>query len=389
MCQLWHKSKDFILKGLAIGVLGTSLKENEFRIPIHPDQFSWIDKEIKKKLFFEKNYAKNFGINREKFEGFGGVLDRTDIFKKCDLVLVPKPVLSDFQAMKEGATLCGWAHLVQQKAITQVCIEKKLSVLAWESMHKWTNDGEFRRHIFHKNNEIAGYAAVLDALRILGIDGNYGPAKHAVIVGFGSVGRGAVHALLGLGFRDISVYTDRQPNHIDDQIHGVRFRQLKSKPGEPLLVVNINGSTRLFIEELSTSDIIVNAMVQDTDAPTMFISKNEVGRLKENSLIIDVSCDEGMGFFGAKPTTFNEPIFKIGHAHYYAVDHTPSYLWNSASWEISQSLLPFLSDLAGGIDIWNKNESLAKCLEVDHGTIINQKILTFQNRPIEYPHKVN
>ena len=68
-------------------------------------------------------------------------------------------------------------------------------------------------------------------------------------------------------------------------------------------------------------------LVQDTDAPTMFINENEVGRLKENSLIIDVSCDEGMGFFGAKPTTFENPMFRIGHAHYYAVDHTPSYLW--------------------------------------------------------------
>jgi alanine dehydrogenase len=338
-------------------------------------------------MFLEKDYASKFGISDEKFNGFGGRLDRSEILKQSDLILVPKPTLDDFQAMKDGATLCGWAHLVQQKEITQVCIEKHLSVLAWESMHKWTNDGEFRRHIFHKNNEIAGYAAILDALRLSGIDGNYGPTKHAVIIGFGSVGRGAVHALLGLGFRDISVYTDRQPNHIDDQIHGVRFRQMKNKPGEQLLVVNLNGSTRSFIEELSTSDIIVNAIVQDTDAPTMFICENEVGRLKENALIVDVSCDEGMGFFGAKPTTFEEPMFEIGHAHYYAVDHTPSYLWNSASWEISQSLLPFLPDLMGGIDDWNKNESLDKSLEMEDGTIKNQKILTFQNRSIDYPHK--
>ncbi len=374
------------MKNLAIGILGASLKENELRVPIHPEQFSWIDDDIKESIFFETDYAKNFGIGPKLFEGFGGVLERAEIFEKSDVVLVPKPVLKDFQSMKKGATLCGWAHLVQQKAVTQVCIDKQLSVLAWESLHKWTDDGEFRRHIFHKNNEIAGYAAILDALRLLGIDGNYGPAKHAIVIGFGSVGRGAVHALLGLGFRDVSVYTNRQPNHIDDQIHGVRFRQLKSSPNESLLVVNMNGSKRSFIEEISTSDIVVNAMVQDTDEPIMFIDESEVGRLKENSLIVDVSCDEGMGFFGAKPTTFEKPMFKIGRAHYYAVDHTPSYLWNSASWEISQSLLPFLSDLMGGVNIWNQNESLAKCLEIEQGTIKNQKILTFQNRSTDYPH---
>ena len=31
-----------------------------------------------------------------------------------------------------------------------------------------------------------------------------------------------------------------------------------------------------------------------------------------------------------------------GHVDYYAVDHSPSYLWNSATWEISEALLPFL-----------------------------------------------
>jgi hypothetical protein len=32
---------------------------------------------------------------------------------------------------------------------------------------------------------------------------------------------------------------------------------------------------------------------------------------------------------------------------YYAVDHSPSYLWNSATWENSQALLPFLATVLG------------------------------------------
>jgi alanine dehydrogenase len=94
-----------------------------------------------------------------------------------------------------------------------------------------------------------------------------------------------------------------------------------------------------------------------------------------------------MGFFGAKPTTFKEPMFRIGRANYYGVDHTPSYLWNSASWEISQALLPFLPDLAGGSESWSKNQSLAKSLEMENGIIKNQKILSFQNRSTDYPHE--
>ena len=61
------------------------------------------------------------------------------------------------------------------------------------------------------------------------------------------------------------------------------------------------------------------------------------------SLIVDVSCDEGMAFEWARPTGFSDPMFTVGgNINYYAVDHSPSYLWNSASWEISEALLGFL-----------------------------------------------
>jgi len=50
-----------------------------------------------------------------------------------------------------------------------------------------------------------------------------------------------------------------------------------------------------------------------------------------------------MGFEWARPTSFAEPMFAVGQAmHYYGVDHSPSYLWNSATWEISEALIPHL-----------------------------------------------
>ena len=39
--------------------------------------------------------------------------------------------------------------------------------------------------------------------------------------------------------------------------------------------------------------------------------------------------------------------------HYYAVDHSPSYLWNSATWEISEALLPFLRTVLAGPAAWD------------------------------------
>ena len=100
---------------------------------------------------------------------------------------------------------------------------------------------------------------------------------------------------------------------------------------------------------LSNHAIIVNCVLQDTNKPLMFATTGETDNFDTGRLFIDVSCDEGMGFEWARPTTFAEPMFIVGAGlHYYRVDHSPSYLWNSATWEITEALLPHLRTVMGG-----------------------------------------
>ena len=99
--------------------------------------------------------------------------------------------------------------------------------------------------------------------------------------------------------------------------------------------------------------------------------------------------DEGMGVPGARPTSFTDPMFDVGdHVHYYGVDHTPSYLWNSATWEISEALVPYLETVMAGPAAWADNETLDRSIEIRDGVIRNPKILAFQNRAPGYPHAV-
>ena len=92
---------------------------------------------------------------------------------------------------------------------------------------------------------------------------------------------------------------------------------------------------------LTEHDIVVNCILQDTDAAADLRDERRPGRFKPGTLFVDVSCDEGMGFEWARPTSFDDPMFTVGDGlHYYAVDHSPSYLWNSATWENSEALLP-------------------------------------------------
>lgn len=242
-------------------------------------------------------------------------------------------------------------------------------------------------HVFYKNNEIAGYAGVNHALSLIGTNGYYGKPIKAVILSFGSVSRGAICALQGQGIYDITVYTSRPSVEVTDQIPGVVFKQMKNDESGNLLAIESDGSTKLFSEALSDVKIIVNGTLQDVKNPKNFVSKEDSDKLMKNTLIIDISCDEGMGFWCAKPTTFEDPIIDVEGKNYYSVDHSPSFYWNSASWEISKALIPFLPKVIAGEKRWDNNKTISKSIEILNGVIQNDKIISYQNREKKYPHK--
>lgn len=377
------------MNSLTIGVIGTSLKENEHRVPIHPDQLDWINLGVRKKMIFERGYGQPFQISDEVIESLsGGIAAREEIFEKCSIIIIPKPVEKDVQYMKPGKVFCGWLHCVEDFWITQAAIDLKLTMVAWESMHKWNRKGEFQYHVFHKNNEIAGYAGVLDALRLRGIDGHYGVPRRVMIIGSGSVSRGALQALKGLGFTDIHIYNKPSRQFIAPQSYDAAYHQLGYANDGTLIAIHTDRSRNPFIDELAKADIIVNGIRQDYADPIMFMDDEEVSCLKRSSLIIDIARDEGMGFPFSRPTSFEHPIFPIGEAWYYAVDHTSSYLWNNASWEISKSLLPYLPVLIKGEQAWEKDETIKRAIHINNGVICNERILTFQNREKTYPHEI-
>ena len=66
--------------------------------------------------------------------------------------------------MLVGQIIWGWPHCVQDTALTQIAINRRLTLIAFEAMHHWRADGGFAVHVFHKNNELAGYCSVLHAM---------------------------------------------------------------------------------------------------------------------------------------------------------------------------------------------------------------------------------
>lgn len=375
-------------KIMTMGVIGEALKKDEKRAPIHPAHLPQIDKRLRDHIYMEKGYGERFGVDDAALaEQVAGVLSREELFAQCDIMLLAKPVSADFASFREGQILWGWPHCVQGDAITQVGIDKKMTMIAWEAMNIWDGD-RWQAHIFQKNNEIAGYASVLHALQLKGITGAYGAARRAAVINFGATGHGAVYGLLGQGFDEITVFVPLPVENMQhEQLTGVSYREFGFATDEGLqTVARSDNETIPMAQALAEFDVIVNCIFQDTNRPMMYVTGNEIDLLKPDTLIVDVSCDEGMAFDFARPTSFEEPTFTVSdRVLYYAVDHSPSYLWRAATYEISKALLPYIAPVMRGA--YMEDETLRRAVEIKNGVIQNPAILRFQNRAHDYPHR--
>ena len=373
----------------ALGVFARSRKENERRMPLHPRHLEEIDGALRERIHLERGYGERFGYaDNDLLPLVGGVLSREQLLERCEILLMPKPTPEDLLELPEGRVLWGWMHCVQDERITQIAIERRLTLIAWEEMQLWNDDGGFDLHVFHKNNELAGYCSVLHALQLTGRSGQFGRALRGAVIGFGATGRGAVTSLLAMGVQDVSVLTRRDAAAVAAPIHSVRLVTYERDPANPGRILELDSEHESVAEFLSEHDVVVNCMLQDTDAPLVLLSDGDLERFVDDALFVDVSADEGMGFEWSRPTSFEDPIFAVGgRAHCYAVDHSPALLWDSATWEISRALIPHLQTAMSGPGSWAADPTIGKAIEIRDGVIENPKILSFQGRATEFPHQ--
>ena len=230
-------------------------------------------------------------------------------------MVLPKPVVDDLRGLRAGQVVWGWPHCVQDVEMTQVAIDRGLTLIAWEAMNHWTREGAFSVHVFHKNNELAGYSSVLHALALRGSTGDYGRRLRAVVISFGATARGAVRGLAALGINDVTVLTQRSSAAVASPFGFVTMQMFLPDPDRPghVLVARTESGTRPLVELLAEYDVVVNCILQDTDDPLMFVdARPSWPRSAPGTLFVDVSCDEGMGFSWARPTSFVDPMFEVG-----------------------------------------------------------------------------
>ena len=309
-----------------------SQKNNEKRRCLIPSDIRSIVN--KQQIFVEKGYGLVLGYSDEDYINAGvNVVTQDEVLAK-DIICDGKIGDAAYLDKLKNQTIYGWVHAVQNREITDLLINNKLTAYAWEDMFE---DG---RHTFWRNNEIAGEAAIMHAYTLHGL---FPYDTKVAIIGRGNIGKGALKILTFMG-ADVTMY-DRK-------------------------------TEKLFQKELDQFDVVVNCILWDTSRTDHIIYKEDLKRMKKGALIIDVSCDRSGGIETCIPTSMDNPTYVVDNVVHYAVDHTPSIFYKTISKSLSQEVSRTIDMLIEE----SVNKVLQDSLIVKEGIVVDQRINAFQNR---------
>jgi N5-(carboxyethyl)ornithine synthase len=236
--------------------------------------------------------------------------------------------------LQKSQIIFGWIHATQNRDITDKIVDNGLTAYAWELMY------EQGRHIFWRNNELAGEAAVMHAFQC------YGKMPYetkVAVLGRGNTARGAIKILNMLG-ADVTQYDRR--------------------------------TEALFQSEISQYDVVVNCVLWDVKRTDHIIFAKDLKRMKKNALIIDVSCDRHGGVETSIPTTIENPTYVVDGILHYVVDHTPALFYKTFTYNNSEVICCYINQF-----IQEKpSKILMDALIIDNGNILDEDIIRFQNR---------
>lgn len=308
-----------------------SHKNNERRRAILPTDLEHLLNN--NSIYIEEGYGKLLGIRDTEYEKHGAnIVSRNKVLQSdviVDVKLGDADYLSD---LAEEKILVGWAHAVQNIEFTDEILKNNHTVIAWEEMF---DDG---RYIYYRNREVAGEAAILQAYQYVG---KMPYETDVAIIGNGMTAKGALRVLHGLGAK-VDVY-GRRLEH-------------------------------LFKKNLAQYDVLVNCVLWDTNRTDRLIYREDLKRLRDGTMIIDISCDPNLEIETSRPTTIDNPVYTIDGVIHYAVDNTPAMFPITVTNDISKAFSEYIDELIQ--DNWS--QCLKEALVIENGQIVDEDIRKFR-----------
>ncbi len=351
------------------------LKNNEFRVAATP---SGVHAYVAAghKVLVEKNAGTGSAISDADYIAAGAqIIDSADeIWQKADLISkVKEPIEIEYKRMRKGQILYTYLHLAANKVCTEAIIDSGVTAIAYETVEV---DGQLP--LLAPMSEVAGRmsiqvgAAALEASRggrgvLLGGVPGVRPGK-VVVIGAGVVGVAA--ATIAHGMRaDVKVMDlDLKRLAQVDQIFAGNVKTLASSAYE-------------IEKEVTQADLVIGAvLVHGAKAPKL-VSNELVEKMKPGSVLVDVAIDQGGCFTDSKPTTHQEPTFKVHDSIFYCVANMPGAVPATSTYALANATIKYGLALAnkGWQRATDEDAHLAKGLNVHEGEILYAAVAKAHN----------
>jgi len=328
-------------KKLYIGIpKETSFKEN--RVAIAPEAVSLLTAHGHT-VVVETKAGKLASFSDNDYSEAGARIgyDREEVFKADLIFKVAPPTNDEIDMMQMRQTLFSALQLtVQPKNTLEKLMKKRVTAIAWDYVKD--NSGIFP--VIRSMGELSGNTAILRAGQYLSEEDGRGmllggvagiaPAE-VVIIGAGTVAEYAARAALGLG-AIVKVF--------DNSTY--KLRRLQNSLNQRIYTSVI--TPKVLAKALKRADVAIGALRAQAGRTPLVVSDKMVQDMKEGSVIVDVSIDQGGCFETSRVTSHENPTYKEYGIVHYCVPNIASGVPRTASFALSNIFAPLILDIGEG-----------------------------------------
>jgi alanine dehydrogenase len=325
----------------------------------------------------------NFSDNEYSEAGAEICYDPKEIFS-CDIIFkVAPPSEEEVELMPGGQTLISALQLsIQPKVILQKLMEKKITAIAWD----YIKDEEGVYPVVRTMGEIAGTTSILIAGELLSsfssgkgimLGGIAGVTPtEVVVIGAGTVGEFATRAALGLG-ASVKVF--------DNSLY--KLRRLQNDIGQRVYTSILN--PKVLAKSLKRADVVIGALRGSSGRTPCVVTEEMIQTMKQGSVVVDVSIDQGGCFETSRVTNHNEPVYSTHGVVHYCVPNIASRVSRTASFALSNIFSPVLlemGDQGGSKELIKNNQGFRSGVYMYKGTLTSEvlgKVFNLNYKDIE------
>lgn len=356
------------------------IKNNENRVGLTPGGVQMLVNRGHK-LLVETKAGQGIGATDEAYAKAGATIidSAKEVWEKADMIIkVKEPIQAEYGLMKPNLILYTYLHLAAEPELTKQLMERKVSAVAYETIQ--LDDGTLP--LLTPMSEVAGRMATQIGARYLQkneggkgilLSGVPGVRRGKVaVIGGGVAGTNAAIIAMGMGAQVTILDINMNRLQYLDDIFKNSINTLYSNP------VNIERAVK-------EADLVIGTvLIAGAKAPKL-VTREMVRQMEPNSVVVDVSIDQGGCIETIKPTSHSDPIFRDENVIHYGVTNMPGAVAQTSTYALTNRTMKYALLLAdnGFQKAISMDKALYKGVNVFNGKVAYKQVAEDLNLPFE------